>query len=94
VNSNDDSSMLIDLIAAEAEDPLADGFWEVRHHLKPVMASLTPEHEEVNQLRFFSQPDTVTSYKLLAEQLGMSRQAVQQREQRALRAMRTRMAIA
>ena len=93
-NSNDDSSMLIDLIAAEAEDPLADGFWEVRHHLKPVMASLTPEHEEVIQLRFFSQPDTVTSYKLLAEQLGMSRQAVQQREQRALRAMRTRMAIA
>jgi RNA polymerase sigma factor (sigma-70 family) len=93
-NSNDDSSMLIDLIAAEAEDPLADGFWEVRHHLKPVMASLTPEHEEVIQLRFFSQPDTLTSYKLLAEQLGMSRQAVQQREQRALRAMRTRMAIA
>jgi RNA polymerase primary sigma factor len=93
-NGSDDASMLIDLIAAEAEDPLADGFWEVRHHLKPVMASLTPEHEEVIQLRFFSQPDTVTSYKLLAEQLGMSRQAVQQREQRALRAMRTRMAIA
>ena len=94
VNSNDDASMLIDLIAAEAEDPLADGFWEVRHHLKPVMASLTPEHEEVIQLRFFSQPDTVTSYKLMSEQLGLSRQAIQQREQRALRAMRTRMAIA
>jgi RNA polymerase sigma factor (sigma-70 family) len=94
VNSNDDSSMLIDLIAAEAEDPLDDGFWEVRHHLKPVMASLTPEHEEVIQLRFFSQPDTVMSYKLMAEQLGLSRQAIQQREQRALRAMRTRMAIA
>ena len=93
-NSNDDSSMLIDLIAAEAEDPLADGFWEVRHHLKPVMASLTPEHEEVIQLRFFSQPDTVMSYKLMSEQLGLSRQAIQQREQRALRAMRTRMAIA
>ncbi len=93
-NSNDDSSMLIDLIAAEAEDPLADGFWEVRHHLKPVMASLTPEHEEVIQLRFFSQPDTVTSYKLMSEQLGLSRQALQQRVQRALRAMRTRMAIA
>ncbi len=94
VNSNDDSSMLIDLIAAEAEDPLADGFWEVRHHLKPVMASLTPEHEEVIQLRFFSRPDTVMSYKLMSEQLGLSRQAIQQREQRALRAMRTRMATA
>jgi RNA polymerase sigma factor (sigma-70 family) len=94
VNSNDDASMLIDLIAAEAEDPLADGFWEVRHHLKPVMASLTPEHEEVIQLRFFSRPDTVMSYKLMSEQLGLSRQAIQQREQRALRAMRTRMATA
>jgi RNA polymerase sigma factor (sigma-70 family) len=94
VNSNDDSSMLLDLIAAEAEDPLADDFWAVRHHLKPVIASLPPEHEEVIQLRFFSQPDTVPSYKLLAERLGMSRQAVQQREQRALRVMRTRMAIA
>ena len=93
-NSNDDSSMLIDLIAAEAEDPLADGFWEIRHHLKPVMASLTPEHEEVIQLRFFSQPDTVMSYKLMSEQLGLSRQAIQQREQRALRAMRLRMATA
>ena len=93
-NSNDDSSMLIDLIAAEAEDPLADGFWEVRHHLKPVMASLTPEHEEVIQLRFFSQPDTVMSYKLMAEQLGVSRQALQQREKKALRVMRLRMATA
>ncbi len=94
VNSNDDSSMLIDLIAAEAEDPLDDGFWAVRHHLKPVMASLPPEHEEVIQLRFFSRPDTVMSYKLMSEQLGLSRQAIQQREQRALRAMRTRMATA
>jgi RNA polymerase sigma factor (sigma-70 family) len=93
-NSNDDSSMLIDLIAAEAEDPLADGFWEVRHHLKPVMASLPPEQEEVVQLRFFSQPDTVMSYKLMAEQLGVSRQALQQREKKALRVMRLRMATA
>ena len=94
VNSNDDSSMLIDLIAAEAEDPLADDFWAVRHYLKPVMASLPPEQEEVVQLRFFSQPDTVMSYKVMSGQLGLSPQAIQQREQRALRAMRTRMAIA
>ena len=93
-NGNDDASMLIDLIAAEAEDPLADGFWAVRHHLKPVMASLPPEQKEVIQLRFFSQPDTVTSYKLMSEKLGMSRQAIQQRQQRALLAMRLRMATA
>ena len=93
-NGNDDASMLIDLIAAEAEDPLADDFWAVRHYLKPVMASLPPEQEEVIQLRFFSQPDTVMSYKLMSEKLGMSRQAVQQRQQRALLAMRLRMATA
>ena len=93
-NGNDDASLLIDLIAAEAEDPLADGFWEVRHHLKPVMANLPPEQEEVLQLRFFSQPNTVMSYKLMSEKLGMSRQAVQQRQQRALLAMRLRMATA
>ena len=93
-NGNDDASLLIDLIAAEAEDPLADDFWAVRHYLKPVMASLPPEQKEVIQLRFFSQPDTVTSYKLMSEKLGMSRQAVQQRQQRALLAMRLRMATA
>ena len=93
-HGNDDASMLIDLIAAEAEDPLADDFWAVRHYLKPVMANLPPEQEEVIQLRFFSQPDTVMSYKLMSEKLGMSRQAVQQRQQRALRAMRLRMATA
>ena len=93
-NGNDDASMLIDLIAAEAEDPLADDFWAVRHYLKPVMASLPPEQEEVLQLRFFNQPDTVMSYKLISEKLGMSRQAVQQRQQRALKAMRLRMATA
>ena len=93
-NSNDDASLLIDLIAAEAEDPLADGFWRVRHHLKPVMASLPPEQKEVIQLRFFNQPDTVTSYKLMSEKLGLSRQAIQQRQQRALLAMRLRMATA
>ena len=93
-NSNDDASLLIDLIAAEAEDPLADDFWAVRHYLKPVMASLPPEQEEVIQLRFFSQPDTVMSYKLMSERLGLSRQAVQQRQQRALLAMRLRMAPA
>ena len=94
VNSNDDASLLIDLIAAEAEDPLADDFWAVRHHLKPVMASLPPEQEEVIQLRFFSQPDTVMSYRLMSEKLGVSHQAVQQRQQRALLAMRLRMATA
>ena len=93
-NSNDDGSFLIDLIAAEAGDPLADDFWEVRPHLKPVMASLPPEQEEVIQLRFFSQPDTLTSYKLMSEKLGISRQAVQQRQQRALKAMQLRMATA
>ena len=93
-NGNDDASMLIDLIAAEAEDPLADDFWAVRHYLKPIMANLPPEQKEVIQLRFFSQPDTLTSYQLMAEQLGLSRQAVQQRQERALKAMRLRMAIA
>ena len=94
VNSNDDTSSLIDLIAAEAEDPLADDFWEVRHHLKPVIASLPPEQKEVIQLRFFSQPDTVMSYRLMSEKLGMSHQTVQERQQRALLAMRLRMAAA
>ena len=94
-NGNDNASMLIDLIAAEAEDPLADDFWEVRQYLKPVMANLPPEQKEVIQLRFFSQPDdSLTSYQLMAEKLGTSRQAVQQRQERALRAMRLRMAIA
>jgi RNA polymerase primary sigma factor len=93
-NGNDDASMLIDLIAAEAEDPLADDFWAVRPHLKPVMASLPPKQEEVIQMRFFSQPDTVMTYRLMSEKLGMSRQAVKQRHQRALLAMRLRMATA
>ena len=93
-NGNDNASMMIDLIAAEAEDPLADDFWAVRHYLKPVMANLPPEQQEVIQLRFFSQPDTLTSYQLMAEKLGLSRQAVQQRQERALKAMRMRMAIA
>ena len=93
-NGNDNASMLIDLIAAEAEDPLTEDFWAVRHYLKPVMANLPPEQKEVIQLRFFSQPDTLTSYQLMAEKLGTSRQAVQQRQERALKAMRLRMSIA
>ena len=93
-NGNDNASMLIDLIAAEAEDPLTEDFWQVRQYLKPVMANLPPEQKEVIQLRFFSQPDTLTSYQLMAEKLGTSRQAVQQRQERALKAMRLRMAIA
>ena len=86
--------MMIDLIAAEAEDPLADDFWAVRHYLKPVMANLPPEQQEVIQLRFFSQPDTLTSYQLMAEKLGTSRETVRQHQQQALLAMRLRMAIA
>ena len=93
-NGNADASCLIDLIAAEAEDPLDEDFWAVRHYLKPVMANLPPEQKEVIQLRFFSQPDTLTSYQLMAEKLGMSRQAVQQRQERALRAMRLWMVTA
>ena len=94
-NSNDDaSSSLIDLIAAEAEDPLTDDFWAVRPRLKPVMASLHQKQEEVIQLRFFSQPDTLTSYKLMSEKLGVSRHAVKQRQKRALLAMRLRMVAA
>ena len=89
-NGNDDASLLIDLIAAEAEDPLEDGFWRVRHHLKPVMASLPPEQKEVIQLRFFSQ----MSYQLMAQKLGTSRESVRQHQQQALLAMRLRMATA
>ena len=93
-NSNDDaSSSLIDLIAAEAEDPLADDFWAVRPHLKPAMASLHQKQEEVTQMRYFSQP-TVMSYKLMAERLGVTRHAVKRRQHRALQAMRLRMAAA
>ena len=92
-NGNDDASLLIDLIAAEGEDPLADDFWAVRPHLKPALASLPQKQEEVLQLRFFSQP-TVTSYQLMAEQLGMTRQSAQQLNKRALKAMRLRMATA
>ena len=94
-NSNDDtSSSLIDLIAAEAEDPLADDYWAVRPRLKPVMASLHQKQKEAIQLRFFSQPNTVMSYRLMAERLGVTYQAVKQRHQRALLVMRLRMAAA
>ena len=93
-NGNDDASLLIDLIAAEGEDPLADDFWTVRPRLKPALASLPQKQEEVLQLRFFSPSDTVLSYQLMAEQLGMTRQSAQQLNKRALKAMRLRMATA
>jgi len=93
-NNDDDASMLIDIIAAEMEDPLDDSYWAIRHHLKPVMATLPTDHQEVVQLRFFSQPDTLASYKFVSDKLGVSRQAVQQREKKALRAMRLQLASA
>ena len=94
-NGNDDaSSSLIDLIAAEAEDPLTDDYWAVMPHLKPVMASLPQKQEEAIQMRFFSQTDSLLSYKLMAERLGVTRHAVKRRQHRALQAMRLRMAAA
>lgn len=84
--NNDDGSNLIDLIAAEGIDPyelmdLDNGMVE----LPEIVAQLPKVQQEVLQLRFFNGG---LSYAKTAEQLGCSRQSVEQTEKRALRKIR------
>ena len=84
--NNDDGSNLIDLIAAEGVDPyelmdLDNGMVE----LPEIVAQLPKVQQEVLQLRFFNGG---LSYAKTAEQLGCSRQSVEQTEKRALRKIR------
>lgn len=89
--NGEDRSTYLELIPApEVDESVQIELEMLGHHVEKALSMLTTGEQQIIRRRYTS--DDVPSYRALAEEIGISRQALMQKHDKAIRSLRVRLA--